>query len=162
MRLSLQVRNAPTNDPFADKGNFQMSFPTSETSTSDNSQHTSFKQACPNASPFDKTLLTMMQNSTNSGMKIDGSDHSYLNCTTCNYQERVVDSGNDMSNQGSGKDLIQTLLKQKCRCCDKFNCQKCLDECGECEELTRRLCLSYYCDPERSIEAYVCANCKYQ
>ena len=39
------------------------------------------------------------------------------------------------------KDLISLLLNQKCQCCDKYTCEKCLDECDACGRATCRMCI---------------------
>ena len=55
-------------------------------------------------------------------------DSSYLTCSSCKKHQKVVDSGNDAEHPQNSKDLISTLVSQKCKACDKFNCLDCLGD----------------------------------
>jgi len=123
----------------------------------------SMKMANTNSGIYEQTLSFMMKAQQPKAMPMDTDSCSFLTCTACNSKTAVVDTGNDdMFGQETGeKDLIQTLLSQKCKCCDKFSCKQCLDECFECNSQTCKLCLDYVCVPATNEQHYVCANCKY-
>ena len=53
---------------------------------------------------------------------------------------------NTAKSQSNPKDLISLLLTQKCQCCDKYTCEKCLDECDACSRATCRMCIQYICN----------------
>ena len=71
-------------------------------------------------------------------MEEDDTEFSYLKCYCCQKQEKVIDNGNDIEgNTENGqslkyKDMISTLLQNKCKSCEKYTCTLCLDECNVC------------------------------
>ena len=89
---------------------------------------------------------------------------SYLKCSSCYKQEKVIDNGNDIQANGLAapyKDMISTLLQNKCKSCEKYTCSTCLDECNVCSHKNCKLCLDYVCDRDSGDQYYICSNCKY-
>lgn len=58
------------------------------------------------------------------------------------------------------KDLISLLLKQKCQSCEKYTCEKCLDQCDGCSRATCRMCLLYVCGEK--VDGNFCQSCLQQ
>jgi hypothetical protein len=73
-----------------------------------------------------------------------------------------------LSKNEEERDMVECLIRNKCRICDKYNCDECLNEkCMNCQadedvritnnsdlsqEVIKRICkmcLSYVCDPQR-------------
>ena len=118
-----------------------------------------------------------MMNAANSPLLQNSKmeETSTLKCSCCGKLESVVDLGNEESPghldfgflgedgrvEGGKKDLVATLLAQKCKACEKFACSACLGECGKCGLQTCKVCLDFFCEPSSKEQFYWCSNCQY-
>ena len=99
-------------------------------------------------------MMGAHQKKTDEDTLMDDGTFSYLSCNCCQKKVKVVDLANEdgaefpLASTTGPCDLITTLIRQKCKACDKFNCVDCLDECQNCQQQTCRLCLEYVCQVE--------------